>query len=554
MKKSYEDICAAFQWNIPEPYNIGVDICDRHAAVDKNKLALIYEDSAGYVERYTFGDLKKLSDQFANVLAGLGMKREDRFGIILSQQPETVIAHLAGFKLGLINIPLFTLFGPEALQYRLDNSQARVVIVDQDNLEKVLEIKGSLRSLEKVICVGEPTVPDPDVLSFQSVLAGASADFTPVETSANDPAIIIYTSGTTGHPKGALHAHRVLLGHLPGVEIPHEFFPQPGDLFWTPADWAWIGGLIDVLLPSLHHGVPVVAYRAKKFDPEKILEFMARHGVRNTFMPPTALKMLRTIKTKGIKKAFNLNLRTVASGGEPLGEETLRWGREELGLNINEFYGQTEANLLISNCASIMDIKPGSMGRPVPGHVMAVVDKEGNPLPPGEEGEIAVKKGDPVMFLQYWKNDKATAEKFVGDWLLTGDTGHVDEDGYFWFGGRSDDVITSAGYRIGPSEIEDCLLKHPAVSLSAAVGSPDEVRGNIVKAFIIVNDGYEATPELAAEIKDFVKSRLAAHEYPREIEFVDELPMTVTGKVKRGDLRKLEIERKNAAKGGDKAS
>lgn len=547
MGKTYEEIYAEFRWSIPAKYNIGVDICDRHAAVDENKLALIYEDDSGNVKNYTFGDLKLLSDKFANVLAGLGMNKEDRFGIILSQQPETVVAHLAGFKLGLINIPLFTLFGPEALQYRLDNSQTRVVLVDAENLGKVLEIRPGLKALEKIICVGEATEHYPDVLSFTEVMKDASDQFTPLVTSSDDPAIIIYTSGTTGPPKGALHAHRVLLGHLPGVEVPHEFFPQPGDRFWTPADWAWIGGLIDVLLPSLHHGVPVVAYRAKKFEPEKILAFMARHKVRNTFMPPTALKMLRAVK--GVKKKFDLSLRTVASGGEPLGEETLNWGKEELGLNINEFYGQTEANLLISNCASIMEIKPGSMGRPVPGHIMAVVDGEGNPVKTGEEGEIAVKKGDPVMFLQYWQNEKATREKFAGDWLLTGDTGHVDEDGYFWFGGRSDDVITSAGYRIGPSEIEDCLLKHPAVSLSAAVGSPDEVRGNIIKAFIVLNAGYEPTPELAAEIKVFVKSRLAAYQYPRDIEFMKELPMTVTGKVKRGDLRKLEIERKKEQKG-----
>lgn len=543
MGGKYEKIYSDFTWEIPANYNIGIDICDRHASADKQKLALIYEDKDGRIQNYTFLDVKLLSNKLANLLQSLGMARGDRFGIVLSQQPETVIAHVAGFKLGLINIPLFTLFGPEALEYRLSNSKTKVVIVDEENLEKILAIKPNLEALQTIICVGRPDIIGDNVLLLERELEKASDKFEPVQTNADDTALIIYTSGTTGPPKGALHAHRVLLGHLPGVEVSHNFFPHEGDLFWTPADWAWIGGLIDVLFPSLHHGVPVVAYRAKKFDPEKILEFIARHKIKNIFMPPTALKLLRS--AKDIRSRHNLQIRSIASGGEPLGEEVLNWAKKELGITINEFYGQTEANMLISNCEAIMEIKPGSMGRPVPGHILTVVDEHGNPLGAGETGEIAVKKGDPVMFLMYWENEPATRKKFAGDWLLTGDTGHYDEDGYFWFEGRTDDVITSAGYRIGPSEIEDCLLKHPAVSLSAVVGSPDEIRGDIVKAFIILKDGYADTPETAAEIQKFVKNRLAAHEYPREIEFVKELPMTVTGKVKRGDLRKLELERKN---------
>lgn len=533
----YEKIYREFQWSIPEQYNIAVDICDRHAASDEKKLALIYEDNSGRIEKYTFGDLRSYSNRLANLLAHLGVSRGDRFGIVLSQQPETVIAHLAGFKLGLINIPLFTLFGPDALEYRLQNSQTRIVIVDVENLDKILEIKPRLDHLEHIICVGWPDKLAPEgVINYTQALPKASDRFTPLATAAEDPALIIYTSGTTGPPKGALHAHRVLLGHLPGVNLANNFLPQPGDLSWTPADWAWIGGLIDVLFPSLHYGIPVVAFRAKKFDPEKALDLMVRHEVRNTFLPPTALKMLRTLT--GIKNKYPLRLRSVLSGGEPLGEEVLEWGRAELGLDINEFYGQTEANLLVGNCAVIMPIKPGSMGRPTPGHKVTVVDEKGNPLQPGEVGEIAVKKGDPVMFLGYWQNEQATQEKFIGDWLLTGDMGHFDEDGYFWFRGRKDDVITSAGYRIGPAEVEDCLLKHPAVALSAVIGVPDEIRGSVVKAFIILKEGYTASPTLATEIQNFVKTRLAAHEYPREIEFVTELPMTVTGKIKRGELRK----------------
>jgi acetyl-CoA synthetase len=547
MRKQYEKIYAEFKWSIPENYNIAIDICDRHAAMDEKRLALIYQDSAGKVEEYTFGDLRQQSNKLANLLVHQGMVKGDRLGIILSQQAEALIAHLAGFKLGLITIPLFGLFGPEALEYRLQNSNTKTVIVNFENLEKVLEIAPNLETLQTIICVDHPvSAMHEKVIDYASEMQKASDRFTPITTTAEDPALIVYTSGTTGPPKGALHAHRVLLGHLPGVELPHNFFPQPEDTFWTPADWAWVGGLLDVLFPSLHHGIPVVAFRAKKFDPEESLELIARHKIRNTFMPPTALKMLRSIK--GIKNNFDIRLRTVASGGEPLGEEMLNWGRTELGLDINEFYGQTEANLLLGNCAAIMPIKPGSMGRPIPGHNMSVVDERGNRLPAGEIGEIAVKRGDPVMFLGYWQNEKATKEKFVGDWMLTGDTGYFDEEGYFWFGGRNDDVITSAGYRIGPSEVEDCLLKHPAVAFAAAIGKPDEIRGNIVKAFIILNESCDASYTLEEEIKKFVKSRLAAHEYPREIEFVKELPMTVTGKVKRGELRQIEMNKKGTSR------
>ncbi len=539
MNNRYQEIYNNFRWSIPANYNIAVDICDKHAEAGENQ-ALIYEDKTGKVEIYTYTDLKKLSNKMANLLLHLGMSTGDRMGIVLSQQPETLIAHLAGFKLGLINIPLFTLFGPEALEYRLNNSRSKVVVVDEENMEKVMAIRSNLEALEKIIVVGGSKIRGKGLLDYDQEMSRASESFAPVQTKADDPALIIYTSGTTGPPKGALHAHRVLLGHLPGVEFSHNFFPQEEDVFWTPADWAWIGGLIDVLFPSLHHGIPVVAHRFKKFDPEKMLDLMKRHRVRNVFMPPTALKLVRSVN----KSLPGVRLRTLASGGESLGEETLNWGRAELGIEINEFYGQTEANILVSNSAPVMPIKPGSMGKAVPGHVLTVVDSAGNPLSPGESGEIAVKKGDPVMFLEYWQNEQATQDKFKGEWMLTGDSGHMDEDGYFWFSGRNDDVITSSGYRIGPSEIEDCLLKHPAVSLSAVIGKPDELRSEIVKAFIILNESFSESQDLAEEIKLFVKTRLAAHEYPREIEFVSELPMTVTGKVKRGDLRRLEVQNK----------
>jgi acetyl-CoA synthetase len=318
--------------------------------------------------------------------------------------------------------------------------------------------------------------------------------------------------------------------------MPHELFPQAGDLFWTPADWAWIGGLFDVLLPAWHHGVPVLAYRARKFDPEEAFFLMAKHGVRNTFMPPTALKLMRQA-SEG-RAHPGLRLRTVASGGETLGDELLDWGRATFGVTINEFYGQTECNLVVGNNAALFPVRPGSMGRAIPGHEVRVVDDVGVPLPIGETGQIAIRGPDPVMFLGYWNNPHATRQKFAGECLLTGDTGRRDSDGYFWFQGRADDVITSAGYRIGPGEIENCLMKHPAVAMAAVVGVPDPLRTEIVKAFLVLKPGQAAGPGLAREIQDFVKVTLAAHEYPRQIEFVDSLPMTTTGKIMRRELRK----------------
>jgi acetyl-CoA synthetase len=537
MNMDYHERYNGFQWDIPSLYNIAYFICDRHPGGNP---ALIHEDDDGSVTPYSFGDLRKLSNRLANALSGLGLGRGDRIAILLSQRPETLIAHLAGFKMGAVNVPLFTLFGPDALEYRLHDCGAKAVFVDGENLAKILEIRPRLESLQHIVRTGEGERPD-GVISFTGLLENAADEFGMAATSSEDPALIIYTSGTTGPPKGALHAHRVLAGHLPGVAMSHNSFPQPGDRFWTPADWAWIGGLIDVLFPSLYHGVPVLACRLKKYDPEKALSLMAKHRVKNVFLPPTALKMTRPLS--GIKEKFPLGLRTVASGGEPLGTEILEWGRTELGLDINEFYGQTEANLLISNFSALMAVKPGSMGRPVFGHRLSVVDREGHPLPAGSSGEIAVKKGDPVMFLSYWKDKAATAEKFRGEWMLTGDAAHVDHDGYFWFSGRKDDVITSAGYRIGPSEIEDCLLKHPAVAVPAVIGSPDEIRGQVVKAFIKLKEGYEPSSRLAGDIKEFVRVRLAAHEYPREVEFIAEIPVTVTGKIKRGDLRKLDTRK-----------
>ena len=537
--ETYEEVCRSFRWQIPEFYNIGTDICDRWAH-QRGRLALIYEDEDGLVEKYTFQDLKTLSNKLANVLTLSGVSLGDRMGILLPQCPETAISHIAAYKVGAIAVPLFVLFGTDALEYRLADSGAKAIVTDRSNLDKILEIWDRLPHLETVLVT--QGAKGPRTIDFWASVEQASDAFEPVQTRADDPALIIYTSGTTGPPKGALHAHRVLLGHLPGVELPHNFLPAEDDLFWTPADWAWIGGLIDVLFPSLHHGIPVLAYRARKFDPEEAFHLISKHSVRNAFIPPTALKLMRQVKAPRCRHDYRM--RSIGSGGETLGEELLDWGKETMGVVINEFYGQTEANLLVSNCAEIMAVRPGSMGRAVPGHTVEVVDDHGNVVPPGTVGEVAVKRPDPVVFLEYWKNPKATEDKFIGDWCLTGDLARRDEDGYFWFVGRTDDVITSAGYRIGPAEIEDCLMKHPAVGVAAVIGRPDELRTQIVKAFIVLKPGVTPTKALEGEIKEFVKVRLAAHEYPREIEFVEALPLTATGKIMRRELRELDARRR----------
>lgn len=527
---SYEEACRRFRWQVPEHYNIGVDICDRHADGGAGT-ALIHVHADGTVREVSFTELKRASNRLANVLVGNGLARGDRVAILLPQRPETAIAHIAAHKAGMVSVPLFTLFGEDALQYRLADSGAAALITDRESLAKIAAIRDQLPDL-KLVLVADESRDGSDWEAFAPALAAASDRFKPVDTLADDAAIIIYTSGTTGPPKGALHAHRVLLGHLPGVEFPQEFFPKTGDRFWTPADWAWIGGLIDVLLPSLHHGVPVVAHRFAKFDAEAAFEFIARHGVRNAFLPPTALKMMRQVPG-----AHCATMRSIGSGGESLGSELLEWGRRTFGFTINEFYGQTECNLVVGNCASIMEVRPGSMGKPIPGHEVAIVDGDGNPVPAGEAGAIAVRRGDPVMFLRYWNKPEATRDKYAGDWMLTGDLGRCDADGYLHYVGRDDDVITSAGYRIGPGEIEDCLMTHPSVALAAAIGVPDPLRTQAVKACVVLAEGHSASEDLKRSIQNHVKTRLAAHEYPRIVEFVDDLPMTTTGKIMRRVLR-----------------
>ncbi|WP_298493920.1 AMP-binding protein [uncultured Maritimibacter sp.] len=528
----WDQLRAGFRWNIPDDFNMAMACCDIWAGEDPDRVALTHvgdplDDASGdTVKDWTYGELRVASDRLVGSFADRGIGRGDRVGILLAQCPEAIIAHLATWKRGGISIPLFTLFGPDALAYRLADSGARGVVTDAEGAEKIAGIRDQLPALREVYVIGG----EHGGHDLWREIAGASA-VTPERVGAEDPAVIIYTSGTTGPPKGALHAHRFLIGHLPSVELHHEGFPQPGDVGWTPADWAWIGGLMDMALPCLYHGVRLVSCRMRKFDPQAAFRLIADQKVRNLFLPPTALKLMRQAPVPK-----DVSIRSIGSGGEALGADLLDWARAAFGVTINEFYGQTECNLVLSSCAGYMAVKPGSMGRAVPGHEVAVIDAYGREAPRGEVGEIAVRRPDPVMFLGYWNQPEKTAEKFIGDWMRTGDLGTCDEDGYFTYVSRDDDVITSAGYRIGPTEIEVCLTGHDDVVMAAVVGVPDDVRGEAVKAFVVPREGAE-TKGLAEALTARVRDRVSPHVAPRIVEFVETLPMTATGKIMRRALR-----------------
>ncbi|WP_170404355.1 AMP-binding protein [Ruegeria arenilitoris] len=489
-------------WDIPPRLNMARQCLSRPA----EQVAILDLSSAAATE-ITYGELERMTDRLVRGLLGR-VQPGDRVGVLLSQSPWCAAAHLAIWKIGAISVPLFKLFKRDALASRIGDAGAGYVLTDGEGADM-------LGDLAQPLIVSELGSDGPAV------------DF--ADTAPEDPAVLIYTSGTTGKPKGALHGHRVLTGHLPGVSISHNHL-RAGDCLWTPADWAWIGGLFDVLMPGLALGIPVVAARLDKFTPEACADVIARGGVRNVFFPPTALRML---------KAADLTipgLRSVASGGEPLGAEMLAWGQRAFGLTINEFYGQTECNMVVSSCAEDFPARPGCIGKPVPGHEVAVIDADGNPT--DAEGDVAIRRGSASMLLEYWNNPQATAEKFRSDWLVTGDRG-VWEGDYLRFVGREDDVITSAGYRIGPAEIEDCLLTHPAVATVGVVGKPDTLRTEIVKAYVVLKPESEASEQ---ELQDWVKDRLAHYSYPREVAFVQDLPLTVTGKVIRKELKRRASE------------
>ena len=524
----WDALRAAFEWPRLRRFNIAEVCCDAWARSDPDRLALRHLQLDGVVRDYRVGELARASRRLANVLAAHGVARGDRVAVLLPQSPEALLTHLAAYRLGAVVVPLFTLFGEDGLRFRLGDSGAKALVTDQPNLEKIAAIRADLPALDLVLSIDGR---GPGALDFWRMLGWAAESHASAPTGPDDPAFLSYTSGTTGPPKGALHGHRALLGHLPGVALAHEFLGQPGDRIWTPADWAWMGGLTNVLLPALFYGVTVISHRMPKFDPEAAAALMARLGARNAFFPPTALRLMRQ---EGVDRVPGL--RTVTSAGEALGASLLDWGREAFGLTINEFYGQTECNAVLGNCAALCEVRPGSAGRAVPGHRVAILSETGEPLPPGAIGEIAVAAPDPVMFLGYWNNPEKTAEKFRNGWLLTGDEGMADDEGYVFFHSRTDDVITSSGYRIGPGEIEDCLAGHPDVALAAVVGVPDPIRTEVVKAFVVPKPGARLAG-LEAALIGRVRARLSPHVAPRAVEFVETLPLTATGKIRRADLR-----------------
>ncbi len=519
---------ADFRWRVPDYFNIAQACCDSWGARDPDKTALIHVHENGARDVYSFGRLRAASNGLANALTARGLGEGACCAVLLSQCPEVLISHFAIYKKGMITLPLFTLFGEEGLEYRLRDSGARAVITDHENVHKVLNIRDKLPDLSVIYVVGKAPA---GTFDYWADISASRDDFRAVPTRGEDPALIVYTSGTTGPPKGALHAHRFLLGHCPAVELQHEFFPKPGDIGWTPADWAWVGGLMNTAMACLYYGVVLVSHRMARFDPDRAYGLIGREHIRNMFLPPTALKLMRQVSAPP-----GLDVRTIMSGGESLGADMLDWGKSELGIAINETYGQTECNLCLTSAAGMGIQKAGAIGKPVPGFDVAIIDENGDEVPRGTRGEIAVKRQTPVMFLKYWKQPEKTAAKFIGDWMKTGDLGVMDDQDYVTFSSRDDDVITSSGYRIGPTEIENCLTGHPDVAMAAAVGVPDPVRTEIVKAFVVLRKGASGEGLEAALIAR-VRERVSPHVAPRLVEVIDDMPMTATGKIIRRELR-----------------
>ncbi|MEJ6022185.1 acyl-CoA synthetase [Ramlibacter sp. PS4R-6] len=538
-RDDYAAMHAGFRWDVPERFNIA-DVCCARWARRPDAASRVAIRAHGLGTTLTFAQLQARANRVSNLLRKLGVKRGDRVAIVMPQRFETAVAYMAVLQLGAVAMPLSMLFGPEALEYRLQNSEAVVAICDEVSRPNVEGMRSACPTLREVVEV--------------SAADDLSPQFEAVATKADEGAVLIYTSGTTGPPKGALIPHRALIGNLPGFVCSQNWFGFDGRkndksdaVFWSPADWAWTGGLMDALLPSLYFGRPIVAYNGR-FSPELAFTLMQEHGVTHSFLFPTALKAMMKAYPEP-KKQFKLKLQGLMSAGEAVGDAVFAYCRDHLGVIVNEMFGQTEINYVVGNCNRYWPARANSMGRPYPGHRVAVIDDEGNECPPDVPGDVAVNRydvhghPDPIFFLGYWKNDDATRRKYTGDWCRTGDLATRDEDGYLWYQGRADDVFKAAGYRIGPSEIENCLVKHPAVANAAVVPKPDKERGALVKAFVVLAPGVQPDDQLIADLQLHVKGKLAPYEYPKEIEFIDALPMTTTGKVQRRVLRLREEEK-----------
>jgi acetyl-CoA synthetase len=540
--ESYDHLISEFEWEVPEQFNIAQYACDRWAE-DKSKVALFGSDSDGNRTTYTYWELRRLTNQLANYLTSQGIEKGDRVGVNLPQKPETAIAHLAVWKAGAISVPLSTKFGPEALKHRIGDSGAKACIADTTNVDAIRSVKNEVDAMETVLVEGTEAAGQ-DEVRFWDVIAEASDDFELVDTAAEDDAVIIYTSGTTGKPKGVRHAHRGFIGHFPQfIASVCDMSITQTDVVWTPAEWAWIATVMASMTPALYHGIPVVAHHEDgPFDPESAFRIIDEYGVTISFFPPTALRMM--IEKDHLVDNYTLDsMRVITSGGESLGTDIETWCENAFdGVKIHEVYGQTEANTLVSDSTTLFPRRPGRMGRPMPGHEVEILDPETHqPMEPGETGEISVRyESDPICFKEYWNKPDKTAEKVQDGWLLTGDLGSADEDGYVKFEGRKDDVIITAGYRIGPDEIEDTLATHDAVVSAAVIGIPDAERGEVPKAFVTISEGTEPSSQLRRDLQQHVKDQLARYEYPREIEFVDAFPTTATGKIQRAKLRERE--------------
>jgi acetyl-CoA synthetase len=515
---SYEQACAEHRWDVPARYNIAQDVCDKHP---RDKLAMVWEDFRGDERRVSWGELQDLSNRFANVLARHGVTKGDRVAMLLPPTPETAAAFLGTWKVGAILLSMSVLYGDEGIKHRISDSQAKVLVTDADNADRI-----------------DPALVESVLILDEDLLNTGEPAFTAVDTAADDPAQLYYSSGTTGLAKGILHAHRYLLAHEEFIYC-HDV--RDGELFHGMGEWAWAAGIAPLLGPWRMGAVQLVYRREGGFDPEKQLAFLSKHQPTNVFTTPTAMRAMMAIGDAGTR--FPQKFRIVCSAGEPLNPEAIRWFRQQYGVTVLDFYGLTESYPLCANFP-FMEVREGSMGKPMPGWDVQILDEDERPVKQGERGEICLRaRSNPHYPLGYWNNPEASEETFGGEWFHTKDAARQDEDGYVWYEGRADDVIISAGYRIGPFEVESACIEHPAVREAAAVASPDEKRGNVVKAFIVLAAGHEPSDALADEIKRFVRDRHSAYAYPRRIEFVSDLPKTLTGKIRRIELRQQEAQR-----------
>ncbi len=538
----YSDLYDAFEWDVPEPFNLATYLCDRWAEATPTRPAMLSVDGDD-ATTYTFGELADWASRLAGVLADQGVTRGDRIAVSGAQRVEGLLTHLAAWRLGAVTVPLSLLFGPDGLQYRLTDSGADAFVATPTSLDALRTVREACPDLSTVLVVEAGELAG-DELAFWDALADADDGPEGIETAADDPAIIMYTSGTTGPPKGVVHAHRSVLGALPmHVTSLRNMALSDDDVLYTPGEWSWIGPLYGFVLAGLYYGTTILGDTNPRFDPMRVWSLVDRFDVTSIAAPTTVYRAL--LQVPGVGDRYDLsNLRVVFEGGEALGQSVVEWFDEHLeSVAVHEGYGQTEGGVFVGDCTALgVDHEPGCMGRPIPGNAVRIVEPgTADPVGADELGEIALAHDDtPAGFLGYWNRPDETAAAIVDGWLLTGDLGTMTADGYLSFHSRTDDVIISAGYRIGPAEIEESLAGHDAVADAGVIGVPDDDRGEVPKAFVVLADGHEPSAALREELKDHVKARLAKYEYPRAIEFIDELPTTTTGKVRRRDLRERE--------------